>query len=690
MITGDNPIKNAEDDVIGRVATAQKFAQHVLELNTAEGVVVGVLGPWGSGKTSFINLARNEFKTKKIPILDFNPWMFSGTVQLVESFFIELASQLKMDRNGRLTKVSKLFETYGKTFSGMGWLPFIGPWINRSSGAAKILSKLFQSRKEGIGDQRCKLEKALSDLNKPIVVVLDDIDRLETPEIRDIFKLVRLTANFPNIIYIVAFDRDRVEQALDEQGLPGRDYLEKILQVVIDLPEVPSYVLTDQIISALNDALTDIENLSPVDEQVWPDVFMEVIRPLIRNLRDIRRYTATIHGTVRSLNGQIALADLLALEAIRIFLPDVFKFLHGVIEGLTGSNSTSQFPPSPPELLQTQIDSVIEAAGDHQDVVKSMITRLFPAGGCYVEGGRLYGGEWKKGWLKKRRVAHEDILRLYLERFETENLRAFMEAEQALKYIANRDAFDNYLRSLDPAKLQDVIASLKIFEEKFAPEHVVPGIIVLLNLLPLPERQRGMFDLSPSFTVTNVTYRLLKSINDPDRVEIAVREILPELKSLSSKLALIDIVGHQKDIGDKLVSEQVASEFEKAWREEVRAASADDLANEHDLLQIFLRTKCAIDSSENPINIDNSPKLTLSLLRAARSETSSQGGGSRAVQRSPRLAWDELVGLYGDEATLKERIESLRVANLDGSDALIELADKYLGGYRDRLTRSRS
>ena len=199
-----------------------------------------------------------------------------------------------------------------------------------------------------------------------------------------------------------------------------------------------------------------------------------------------------------------------------------------------------------------------------------------------------------------------------------------------------------------------------------------------------------MFDLSPSFTVTNVTYRLLKSINAPDRVEIAVREILPELKSLSSKLALIDIVGHQKDIGDKLVSEQVASEFEKAWREEVRAASADDLANEHDLLQIFLRTKCAIDSSENPINIDNSPKLTLSLLRAARSETSSQGGGSRAVQRSPRLAWDELVGLYGDEATLKERIESLRVANLDGSDALIELADKYLGGYRDRLTRSRS
>ena len=679
MITGDNPIKNPEDDVIGRAATAQKFAQQVLELDTSEGAVVGVLGPWGSGKTSFINLARREFEKAEVPILDFNPWMFSGTAQLVESFFIELTAQLK--GHSTLAEVGEYLENYGEVLSGMGELPVIGAWIDGISDTAKVLSEILQRRKKGVQGQRKQLEEALSDLDKPIVVVLDDIDRLETSEIRDIFKLVRLTANFPNIIYIVAFDRDRVEDALAEQGLPGRDYLEKILQVPVDLPVVPSYVLTKQIISALNDALTDIENLSPVDEQVWPDVLMEVIQPLIRNLRDIRRYTATIHGTIRSLNGQIALADLLALEAIRIFLPDVFKLLHSVIDGLTGSNSTSQVP-HPPEILQKQTDSLIEAAGDHGDVVKSMIMRLFPAGGHYIGGGS-YGSGWKKGWLKERRVAHEDILRLYLERFETENLRAFMEAEQALKYIANRDAFDNYLRSLDPTKLQDVIASLEVFEEQFTSEHIVPGTIVLLNLLPLPERQRGMFDWPSRVAVTHVVYRLLKSINNSAKVEIAVHEILPELKSLSSKLALIDIVGHQKNIGHKLVSEQVASEFEKAWREEVRSASVDDLTKEHDLLQIFLRTKCASDPSENPINIDNSPKLTLSLLRAARSETLSQGGESRAVQRTPCLHWDTLIELYDDEATLKERIESLKIANLKDSDDIIELADKYLGGYRD-------
>ena len=351
------------------------------------------------------------------------------------------------------------------------------------------------------------------------------------------------------------------------------------------------------------------------------------------------------------------------------------------IDGLTGSDSTSQVP-HPPEILQKQTDSLIEAAGDHRDIVKSMIMRLFPAGGHYI-GGSSYGSEWKKGWLKERRVAHEDILRLYLERFESENLQAFKEAEQAWKYISDRDAFNKYLRSLDPEKLQDIIASLEVFEEQFAPEHVVPGTIVLLNLLPLPERQRGMFDLPSIVAVGRVVYRLLKSLNDPVKVEIAVREILPELKSLSSKLKLISIIGHQENVGHKLVPENIASEFEKDWREEVRSASVDDLVNEHDLLRVFLRTKRAADPSEDSLNIDNSPKLTLSLFRAARSETLSQAMGNRAVQRSPRLAWDELVGLYGDEATLKERVESLKVANLKDSNEIIELADKYLGGYRD-------
>ena len=514
--------------------------------------------------------------------------------------------------------------------------------------------------------------------------MLDDIDRLSTSEIRDVFKLVRLTASFSNVIYIVAFDRARVEEALAEQGVPGRSYLEKILQVAVDLPAVPSDVLNRQIFSAIDNALTDIESPGPFDEIVWPDVFMEVIRPLIRNMRDVRRYAAAIQGTVRSLDGQIALEDVLSLEAIRVFLPDVFGQLHSAVDGLTTTSGLSYGGSDDPPNIKKQIDDLIEAAGIQDEVVRAMINRLFPAAERFI-GGSNYGPDWKARWLRDRHVAHADILRFYLERMIGEGLQAFTYAEQAWSRIADGEALNMYLRSIDAERLQDVIGSLEAYEDQFAPEHVVPGTVVLLNLLPdLPERPRGMFEIDTRLVVTRVMYRLLRSVGDLAGVEAVVRQILPSWRRLSSKLEVINTVGYREGIGHKLVSESAAAAFEKEWREEVRLRAIDhlDLAREYDLLRVFLLTKREGELSESPFNISDEPPLTLALLRAARSDSMSQSMGSRAVRRSSRLAWDALIELFGAEVALQERIERLKATESEDIEDLIELAGKYLGGWR--------
>ena len=680
IIKGDKPIQSPKDDALGRTRLAQLFAEELMLLDASEGVIVGVLGPWGSGKTSFINLVRTYLRDLGVEVLDFNPWLFSGTDQLVESFFVEVSAQLKL-RPG-LLELGKALENYGELFSGMGSLPLVGPWIEGARTTTKIVARILQRRKEGIGSPRTKVEKALSALEKPLVVFLDDIDRLTTCEIRDIFKLVRLTANFPNVIYVLAFDRLRVEEALTEQGLPGRDYLEKILQVSVDLPAIPAHILNKRILEAIDEALSGIDNPGPFDKNIWPDIFMEVIRPLLRNMRDVRRYAAAIHGTVRDLDGQVALADVLALEAIRVFLPDVFYQLHESVDGLT---TTSDVTYSPQEdlHLKEQIDHLIKAAGSDADVVRALISRLFPAAERHI-GGSHYGSEWKNRWLRERRVAHEEILRFYLERVAGEGFQAFTEAEQAWARMADREEFDNYLRSIDPLRLEDVIASLEAFEDQFGPEHVEPGTIVLLNLLPeLPERPRGVFDLPPELVVGRVVYRLLRSLKDPGKVEAAVRSILRHLTTLSAKEQLISMVGYREGAGHKLVSEAAAKRFEVEWRSEVRSAPVDFLVKERQLLGILLRAKREADPSEPLLDIPDSPFMTLALLQSARSEVVSQSIGSRAVRRSTRLAWDGLVELYGDEEILRERIQKLKAAQPQGVDEeLLKLADKYLGGWR--------
>ncbi|MFY9270344.1 MAG: P-loop NTPase fold protein, partial [Candidatus Manganitrophaceae bacterium] len=652
----------------------------ILSLDATEGVVVGVLGPWGSGKTSFVNLARGHLEDTGAVILDFNPWMFSGAEQLVGSFFVELSAQLKV-RAG-LVEIGKLLEDYGETFSGLGWLPLVGPWIERGRAATKILAKILQRRKEGIRGRRAKVEKALASLDNPIVVTLDDIDRLTTSEIRDIFKLVRLTANFPNVIYIVAFDRIRVEEALAEQGIPGRDYLEKILQIGVDLPAVPAHVLNTQIFGAIDNALSKVDNPGRFDQDSWPDIFMEIIRPLLRNMRDVRRYATAIHGTVRDLGGQVALVDVLALEAVRIFLPDVFLHMHESLEGLTSTSDHSYSGHGDPPHLKEQIDLLIKAAGTRSGVVRALIEQLFPGGQRHI-GGSHYRSDWENRWLRERRVAHGDILRLYLERVVGEGLQAFTDAEQAWARMTDRAALESYLRSLDTERLQDVISSLEAYEDQFSSKHVVPATIVLLNLLPeLPDRQRGMFDLDTRIVVGRVFYRLIRVLKDPNTVEAAVREILPHVSTLSSKLELITTIGFREGAGHKLVSESAAATFEKEWRAEVRCASADILAEERELLRTLLSVKRDADPDEPLIEIADSPHMTLALLQSARSEVRRQSAGSRAVRRFPRLAWDALVSLFGDEGILRERIEKLKASQPEGVGDLLQLADKYLEGWR--------
>jgi predicted KAP-like P-loop ATPase len=680
-VSADNPIRKIEEDVLGRAKSAQSFTEHVLALDAREGVVVGILGPWGSGKTSFVNLACNYFEKAGIFVLDFNPWMFSGAEQLVESFFVEISAQLKL-RAG-LADVGNLLEDYGEAFSGLGWIPLVGPWIERGRSATKILAKILQRKKEGISARRAKVHQALAVLDKPIVVILDDIDRLTTSEIRNIFKLVRLTANFPNIVYVVAFDRQRVEEALADQGIPGRDYLEKILQIGVDLPAIPTHVLNSQIFKAIDNALTNIANPGTFDKNIWPDVFVEIIRPLLKNMRDVRRYAAAIHGTVRDLGGQIALVDVLALEAIRVFLPDVFRRLHQSVDGLTTTSDHSYGRSNSPHLKE-QVDSLVAAAADRSDVVRAFIQKLFPGGQRHL-GGSHYGGDWKRRWLRERRVAHEDILRLYLERVIGEGLQAFTEAEYAWARMADRAAFESYLRSLSKEHLEDVISALEAYEDQFGAEHVTPATIVLLNMLhELPERQRGLFDLDTRTVVRRVVYRLVRSLKDPSAVESAVAEILPQVATLSSKLELITLVGYRENTGYKLVSEAAAKGIEKDWREEVRGAPAETLAKENDLLRVLLTAKREAETDEPTIEIPDAPIVTFALIRSARSEVRSQSEGSRAVRRSPRLYWDGLVELYKDDETLRARIEALKTMQTEERGDLLQLADKYLSGWRPK------
>lgn len=257
-LSTDRPIDGVDGDALERANSAQWFARNILALDATYGLVVGVLGPWGSGKTSYVNLARATFLADGAQVVDFNPWMFSGIDRLVDAFFAEISSEIKV--LPQLSEAGKHLEEYGELLSGLGWIPVVGPWAERARLAMRLVGGGLKTSKGGTAARRKQVERALAKLTKPLIIVLDDIDRLTTQEIRQVFQLVRLTASFPNVVYVLAFDRHRVEQALGEDGVPGRAYLEKILQLAVDLPIVSGEVLQSQIFEALDGAISGVKN----------------------------------------------------------------------------------------------------------------------------------------------------------------------------------------------------------------------------------------------------------------------------------------------------------------------------------------------------------------------------------------------------------------------------------------------
>ncbi len=215
MILPDYPIEKADQDQLKRFPLAKKVAEMISDFSGKESFVIGIEGKWGAGKTSFINLVLTQLDPDNIVYFTFNPWNFSDESSLLRDFFIKLSSAVEKITGKNTGKRMK--EYAGKLSEVDLGISYEGFSIN----PLKLLK--FWSPDTSVGIIRKELDTALSSIEKKIVVVIDDIDRLDKKETKLILKLVKLTADFPKTIFVLAYDRNRVEDRITEieNGLDG-------------------------------------------------------------------------------------------------------------------------------------------------------------------------------------------------------------------------------------------------------------------------------------------------------------------------------------------------------------------------------------------------------------------------------------------------------------------------------------
>ena len=670
---------------MGRRSFAEAIARQVCAVPADHGFTIAVAGEWGSGKTSVLNMVAEALEgDDDVAILHFNPWLFSSADDLVTRFFRELSAQLGRGRSEKLKNVAKAVAELGQSLAPLSPVP-------GTTSVANLLGKITNqwAKQPSLHEKRDRLRKVLEQAKSRIVVVVDDIDRLEAGETREVMRLVRLTSDLPHVVFLLAFDRGHVARSLGETEADGRRYLEKIVQVSYDLPTVREAILPGTFLPLLEE-LMEGRDLAELDRDVWRRVFYEVVKPLLGNLRDVKRYLYSIPVTLDTIGQEVAMADLLGLEALRVLRPPLFNDLRAHVNCLVRSESV-------PELwlneevrnreIEKELSAMLDRAGSDRESLNSVFEILFPATQTFL--GRMgYGPEWEAVWRKQRRVACEEVLRIYLQGGLDDGMIPTSDIRDLVEAMTDEQGLIRLLDSLDEPRLESSLERLEDYEHDFPAEAATVAVPVLLNRMGrLSPEWGGRFGISPRFKATRVVLRLLRRIEDPTVLSNCVSEMIKRVDSLSGQFELVEMVGHRESVGHKLVSEDRARKLEEQLVDRLKSATTEELTNEWNLFALSLRPLDWLEGEERSRLASRlrehlvDDRFVLTLLRTSVSYAYLNGHPQK------RLFWDHLTEVFGER--IADAVDRLAHSPL-GSDLseydqdTISLAEKYASGWQPK------
>ena len=528
----DRPIECREQDLLSRRFFADAIAEQARAVPAKHGFTIAVVGEWGSGKTSVLNMVSETLEADgaACAVVRFNPWLFGSADDLVTRFFRELSAQLGQSRSEGLKDVAKALSSLGQFLAPLSPVP-------GTAVAVKLLDKLTNrwNKPPTLHDKRGHLRKALAASESRVVVLIDDIDRLEASETRKLMRLVRLTSDLPNVVFLLAFDRRHVARSLGDDEAEGGQYLDKIVQLNYNIPTFRETVLSGVLLPWLNE-LIEGRDVLQIDQEVWGRIYYEVIRRLLGNLRDVKRFLYSLPVTLDTLGQEVALADLLGLEALRVLRPSMFNTLKAHADCLVHSESGSRLL-MPEDVRNSEINeelsAMLDGAEEERDVLNSVLEIIFPATQGFL-GRSSYGPGWIGTWRKQRRVACEEVLRIYLQGGLEEGALQSHEIRDLMEALTDERELSRLLDTLDPQRFEGALDRLADFEKDFPVEAIPTAVPVLLNRISRLSRHTTSFlGLPPRSKARYIISRLLRRNEDPSALMDNMLEILDQVDALS-------------------------------------------------------------------------------------------------------------------------------------------------------------
>jgi hypothetical protein len=426
----DQPIGDSSDDRFGRRSFAYRIAHTLAHRSDPSSIVVGIYGAWGEGKTSVLRMIDEALTNERdVKTFWFNPWRYGDEDTLLEQFFRSMAGALGSSLSSRTEELGGLLQRYkhvlrpllafgGAAAKGIAGFPT--PLPDGASVLGEHVDGIASALSEVDAETlKARIDERLATAKTRLVVFMDDLDRLDQSEIQSVFRLVKLTLSFTNTAFVLAFDDDVVAQALTPQfGPSSRKFLEKIIQVPLQLPHADILLLRTFCFAGVEDALrvADVE-LSDAEARRFVNVFDQGMLSRLTTPRSARRYANTLAFSLPILKDEVNPVDLMLIEAVRVFYPRLYSSIRSNRDlyvwsiGDHISDRDADFKKRKREPILKSLDDLSET---DRDAAMSVVKALFPLSATALSDQSVgYSDETINSWNVDKRVASREYFDRY-------------------------------------------------------------------------------------------------------------------------------------------------------------------------------------------------------------------------------------------------------------------------------------
>lgn len=610
MYNTDKPIECINNDLLGRSSFSKQLGKALCNYPGTDSLVVGLFGRWGTGKTSVINMALQEISeisngSEKSPIIiKFSPWNYSSQDNLILQFFKCIESKIALQENDAVKKkIGKALADYADAFDIVSVIPVVGGIIAPiAKTAANSVGKRLSKQKD-LDESKKVLEEALLEYDRKIIIVIDDIDRLSNVQIRDIFQLVKQVADLPNMLYVLAMDRDVVTRALnDVQHYDGNDYLEKIIQIPFVIPEISEEKLHYVFFKKLDEVIFSNKEYN-LDKYYWNKIFENCIKPYIKTLRDVNRIINSFQFRFGVLSAELCLEEIVALTVLDVIEPQLFKWISQNKELVCGSviHSLLVGHAKPEEIRKKYIEEFEKMNISSDKAIKAVAT-LFPVFAKDINE-HTYGycaEENKRGQMRIAQSERYDLFFL----LDLEQLKVSRKVLLDFINIYSEEEIDKVIDELNdeetmPFFLNELQALLPKVEYKRI--KMIINSLFRKRLSLVGEDTSFMFMISSSDRAEFCIEELLKKLQtDEERFEILLEQIcsgnVDLMASVSKMINHIELsygrlASNKEEIKDQIISLEQLKQLENAYTTEIKKY-AGSIINHKEFYIMFYLWKC--------------------------------------------------------------------------------------------------